>query len=47
MGTQPWHGVVVASALPFNDDLSVDYAAFADHVRWLAENGCAWVSINA
>ncbi|WPB88164.1 dihydrodipicolinate synthase family protein [Streptomyces malaysiensis] len=35
-----WHGVVVASALPFNDDLSVDYGACADHVRWLAENGC-------
>jgi 4-hydroxy-tetrahydrodipicolinate synthase len=35
-----WHGVVVASALPFNEDLSVDYGAFADHVRWLAENGC-------
>jgi 4-hydroxy-tetrahydrodipicolinate synthase len=46
MGTQPWHGVVVASALPFNDDLSVDYAAFADHVRWLAENGCAGVTPN-
>ncbi len=25
MTKQPWHGVVVASALPFNDDLSVDY----------------------
>lgn len=35
-----WHGVVVASALPFHDDLSVDYESFADHVRWLAENGC-------
>jgi dihydrodipicolinate synthase/N-acetylneuraminate lyase len=46
MGTQPWHGVVVASALPFNDDLSVDYAGFADHVRWLAENGCAGVTPN-
>jgi 4-hydroxy-tetrahydrodipicolinate synthase len=46
MGTQPWHGVVVASALPFNDDLSVDYAAFADHIRWLAENGCAGVTPN-
>jgi dihydrodipicolinate synthase/N-acetylneuraminate lyase len=46
MGTQPWHGVVVASALPFNDDLSVDYAAFADHIGWLAENGCAGVTPN-
>jgi 4-hydroxy-tetrahydrodipicolinate synthase len=43
---QPWHGVVVASALPFNDDRSVDYGAFADHVRWLAENGCHGVVPN-
>lgn len=35
-----WHGVVVASALPFHEDLSVDYESFAGHVRWLAENGC-------
>jgi 1-pyrroline-4-hydroxy-2-carboxylate deaminase len=46
MTKQPWHGVVVASALPFNDDLSVDYGAFADHVRWLAENGCNGVVPN-
>jgi 1-pyrroline-4-hydroxy-2-carboxylate deaminase len=46
MTAQPWHGVVVASALPFNADLSVDYAAFADHVRWLADNGCDGVTPN-
>jgi 1-pyrroline-4-hydroxy-2-carboxylate deaminase len=46
MTTQPWHGVVVASALPFNEDMSVDYDAFADHVRWLAENGCSGVTPN-
>lgn len=46
MSTQPWHGVVVASALPFNDDLSVNYEAFAEHVRWLAENGCSGVTPN-
>ena len=46
MTKQPWHGVVVASALPFNGDLSVDYGAFADHVRWLAENGCDGVVPN-
>jgi 1-pyrroline-4-hydroxy-2-carboxylate deaminase len=44
--TQPWHGVVVASALPFNADGTVDYAAFADHVRWLAENGCDGITPN-
>jgi len=46
MTTQPWHGVVVASALPFNADMSVDYEAFAEHVRWLAENGCHGVTPN-
>lgn len=36
---KPWHGVLVATALPFNEDLSVDYDAYAEHVRWLADNG--------
>ncbi|SCD35294.1 4-hydroxy-tetrahydrodipicolinate synthase [Streptomyces sp. ScaeMP-e83] len=31
--TRPWHGVMVATTLPFRDDLSVDLDAFADHVR--------------
>ncbi len=42
----PWHGVIVASALPFKDDLSVDYDRFADHVRFLAENGCDGIAPN-
>jgi 1-pyrroline-4-hydroxy-2-carboxylate deaminase len=46
MTAQPWHGVVVASALPFNADMSVDFAAFADHVRWLADNGCQGITPN-
>jgi dihydrodipicolinate synthase/N-acetylneuraminate lyase len=46
MTAQPWHGVVVACALPFNADLSVDFAAFADHVRWLADNGCQGITPN-
>ncbi|HET9859879.1 MAG TPA: dihydrodipicolinate synthase family protein [Nocardioidaceae bacterium] len=40
---QPWHGVLVATALPFTDDLAVDYDAYAEHVRWLADNGCQGV----
>ncbi len=36
---QPWRGVYVATALPFHDDLSVDYDEYAAHVGWLAENG--------
>jgi dihydrodipicolinate synthase/N-acetylneuraminate lyase len=42
--TQPWHGVLVATALPFHDDLSVDYDAYAEHVRWLADNGAHGVT---
>ena len=43
---QPWHGVLVAAALPFRDDLSIDYDAYAEHVRWLAGNGCHGVAAN-
>lgn len=44
--TQSWQGIHVATALPFNDDMSVDYAAFAEHVAWLAANGCDGVCPN-
>lgn len=37
---KPWHGVLVATALPLREDLSVDFDLFADHLLWLAENGC-------
>ena len=43
---KPWHGVIVASALPFKEDLSVDYDAFAEHVVFLAENGCSGIAPN-
>jgi 1-pyrroline-4-hydroxy-2-carboxylate deaminase len=43
---KPWHGVLVATALPFKDDLSVDLDAYAEHVRWLADNGCDGVAPN-
>lgn len=46
MARQPWHGVLVATALPLRDDLSVDLDAYAEHVRWLAENGCHGVAPN-
>jgi dihydrodipicolinate synthase/N-acetylneuraminate lyase len=44
--SQPWRGIHVATALPFNDDLSVDFDGFAEHVRWLAENGMDGVTPN-
>jgi 4-hydroxy-tetrahydrodipicolinate synthase len=43
---KPWHGVIVATALPFNDDLSVDFDAYGEHVAWLAANGCDGVAPN-
>ncbi|WP_306361649.1 dihydrodipicolinate synthase family protein [Nocardia sp. CC227C] len=43
---KPWHGIHVATALPFNDDLSVDYAGYATHVAWLAEHGMHGVTPN-
>jgi 1-pyrroline-4-hydroxy-2-carboxylate deaminase len=46
----PWHGVLVATALPMHDRggkmLEIDFDGFADHVRWLAENGCHGVTPN-
>ena len=41
-----WRGVYVATALPFNDDLSVDFDGYAEHVRWLADNGVHGVTAN-
>jgi dihydrodipicolinate synthase/N-acetylneuraminate lyase len=46
MNQKPWRGIHVAAALPFNEDLSVDYDGFADHVRWLAKNGMDGVAPN-
>ncbi|WP_338673546.1 dihydrodipicolinate synthase family protein [Streptomyces sp. SCSIO 30461] len=44
--TRPWHGIMVATALPLRDDLSIDYDAYADHVAWLIANGCDGVVPN-
>ncbi|WP_062993514.1 dihydrodipicolinate synthase family protein [Nocardia anaemiae] len=43
---KPWHGVLVATTLPFTEDLSVDYDTYGEHVAWLAANGCHGVSPN-
>lgn len=37
---RPWHGVLVATALPLREDLSVDYDAYAAHCTWLINEGC-------
>ncbi|MFF9870223.1 dihydrodipicolinate synthase family protein [Streptomyces sp. NPDC013953] len=45
--TSPWHGIMVATALPLRDDtLSVDYDAYAEHVSWLVSQGCDGVVPN-
>ena len=46
MSTKPWRGIVVASTLPFTDDLSIDYDRFQDHVRFLADNGVDGITPN-
>jgi 4-hydroxy-tetrahydrodipicolinate synthase len=41
-----WHGVFTATALPFNDDFSVDFDSYAEHVAWLAAAGTHGVAPN-
>jgi 1-pyrroline-4-hydroxy-2-carboxylate deaminase len=41
-----WHGIVVATALPLTEDLSVDYDKLQEHIAWLAANGCDGVTPN-
>ncbi|MFF5516083.1 dihydrodipicolinate synthase family protein [Streptomyces coeruleorubidus] len=43
---RPWRGVLAATALPLNDDLSVNYDKYAEHCAWLVENGCDGVVPN-
>jgi dihydrodipicolinate synthase/N-acetylneuraminate lyase len=43
---KPWHGVMVATALPLRDDLSVDFDRYAEHVRRLVDSGCDGVCPN-
>ncbi|MET9955119.1 dihydrodipicolinate synthase family protein [Streptomyces sp. NPDC006339] len=43
---RPWRGIMVATALPLREDLSVDYDAYAEHVRWLIGHGCDGVVPN-
>ncbi|MEU0274323.1 dihydrodipicolinate synthase family protein [Streptomyces sp. NPDC006307] len=44
--TSPWHGIMVATALPLRDDLAIDYDAYAEHVSWLIAQGCDGVVPN-
>jgi 4-hydroxy-tetrahydrodipicolinate synthase len=42
----PWHGVLVATALPFTAELEVDLDRYAEHVAWLAAEGCHGITPN-
>jgi dihydrodipicolinate synthase/N-acetylneuraminate lyase len=44
--TEPWRGVLVANALPYDASLSVDFDRYAEHVAWLAASGCEGVTPN-
>ncbi|MGW0803721.1 dihydrodipicolinate synthase family protein [Nonomuraea sp. NPDC002799] len=44
--SKPWHGVMVATALPLRADLSVDFDGYAEHCRWLVAAGCDGVVPN-
>lgn len=44
--TKPWHGVMVATALPLGENLSVDLEGYAEHCQWLVDNGCDGVVPN-
>ncbi|QKW10739.1 dihydrodipicolinate synthase family protein [Streptomyces sp. NA04227] len=50
--TGPLGGVVVATALPYAEDpaapagLAVDYDRYAEHCKWLVDNGCDGVGPN-
>ncbi|MFF4394609.1 dihydrodipicolinate synthase family protein [Streptomyces sp. NPDC001480] len=43
---RPWHGVLVATALPLDDDLTVSHDRYAEHCAWLVDNGCDGVVPN-
>ncbi|MCK7627393.1 dihydrodipicolinate synthase family protein [Streptomyces sp. RS10V-4] len=43
---RPWRGIMVATALPLRADRTVDFDAYAAHVRWLLDNGCDGVVPN-
>ncbi|NHI15666.1 dihydrodipicolinate synthase family protein [Microbacterium excoecariae] len=43
---KPWHGVNLATTLPFHEDLSVAYDAYAEHVRFTTSNGVTGIIPN-
>jgi 1-pyrroline-4-hydroxy-2-carboxylate deaminase len=46
LSSPPWHGILVAAALPLREDLSIDHDAYASHLQFLAAGGCHGVVPN-
>ena len=43
---KPWHGVLVANPLSFDQDLEIDFDHYAEHIAWLAASGCRGITPN-
>ncbi|WP_029150354.1 dihydrodipicolinate synthase family protein [Microbacterium indicum] len=43
---KPWHGVNLATTLPFREDFSVAYDAYAEHIRFVTDNGVTGIIPN-
>jgi 1-pyrroline-4-hydroxy-2-carboxylate deaminase len=46
MSGRPWHGVLVANPMFFDADLGLDLDRYAEHIGWLAQNGCHGITPN-
>ncbi len=44
--TKPWHGILTATATPFDANLEIDFLKYSEHVQWLAANGTQGVVSN-
>lgn len=44
--TMNWHGVMPAITTCFDENLHIDHAFTAKHVKWLVENGCTGIVTN-
>jgi 4-hydroxy-tetrahydrodipicolinate synthase len=43
---KPWHGVLVANPLLFDQHLEIDFDRYAEHIAWLAASGCGGITPN-
>jgi dihydrodipicolinate synthase/N-acetylneuraminate lyase len=43
---KPWHGVLVATATPYDDQLGIDLDRLGGHIAWLASCGCHGITPN-